>query len=59
MKKLKSTATKEVIVCFNNLGEKKLLKEAALLIFTTFKMALFEIHQRFKGHFFERIARFL
>ena len=59
MKKLKSTATKEVIVCFNNLGEKKLLKVAAFVIFPISMMVFLKIHQRFKGHFFERIARFL
>ena len=32
----------------DNLGEENL---AAFVIFQTFKMVFFEIHQRFKGHF--------
>ena len=34
---------------------KKLLKVAAFVLFPTSLMALFEIHQRFKGHFFNEL----
>ena len=34
---------------------KKLLKVAAFVLFPTSLMALFEIHQWFKGHFFNEL----
>ena len=55
MKILKSTVTEKVIVCFYNLGEENFLKVAAFVIFPTSIMVLFEIHQRFKGHFFNEL----
>ena len=55
MKILKSTVKTKVIVCFNNLGEKKVLKVAAFLIFPTPIMVLFDIYQRFKGHFLNEL----
>ena len=41
---------KKVILCFYNWGEEN-LKLAAFVILPTSMMLLFEIHQRFKGHF--------
>ena len=41
---LKSTVTKKVIVCFNNLGEENFLKVAPFVIFPTSLTVLFEIH---------------
>ena len=52
---LKSTVTKKVIVCFYNLGEQN-FKVAAFIIFPTSIMALFEIHQRFRGHFLNELS---
>ena len=44
---LKSTVTKKVIMGFNNLGEEN---------FLTSIIVLFEIHQRFKGHFLNELC---
>ena len=44
MEILKSTVTKKVIVCFNNLGEENFLKVAPFVIFPTSLIVLFEIH---------------
>ena len=52
---LKSSVTKKVIVCFYNLGEENFLKVAAFVIFRTLVMVLFEIHQRVKGHFLNKL----
>ena len=49
---LKSKATFEQ---FEKLRWGKLLKLAAFRIFLTSVMVLFEIHQRFKGHFFNEV----
>ena len=35
--------------------KRKLLKVAAFVTFPTFKMDLFEIHQKFKGHFLSKL----
>ena len=37
------------------LRRRKLLKVLAFKIFVTFRMVLFGIHQRFKGHFFKKL----
>ena len=55
MKILKGTVTKKVIVCYYNLGEENFLKVAAFVIFPTSVMVLFEIHQRFEGHFLKEL----
>ena len=55
MKIFKSTATEKVIVCFYNLGEENFLNVAAFVIFPTSIMILFEIYQRFKGHFLNEL----
>ena len=44
---LKSNVTKKVIMGFNNLGEEN---------FPTSIMVLFEIHQKFKGHFLNELC---
>ena len=54
-KMLKSTFTKKVIVCFYNFRWWKFLKVAAYVIFPTSIMPLFEIYQRFKGHFLNEL----
>ena len=51
---IKKHSHKKVIVCFFNLGE-ELLKVAAVVIFPTSIMVLFEIYQRFKGHFLNEL----
>ena len=51
MKLLTSTATKKVIVSFYNLGEENITKVGAFVMFPTSIIVLFEIYQRFKGHF--------
>ena len=59
MEILKSTVTKKVIVCFNNLGEwRKLLEVAAFVIFPASIMVFFrtfKIHQGFRGHFLNEL----
>ena len=55
MKILKSTVTKKVILCFNNLGEENAAKVAVFVIFPISIMVLFEIHQRSKGHFLNEL----
>ena len=56
MKKLKSTVTKKVIVCFYNFCEENFWKWQLLyIIFPTSMMVLFEIHQRFKGHLLSKL----
>ena len=52
---LKSTVTKKVIVGLFKLSEKQRLKETAFAIFPTSIIALFENHQRFKGHFLNEL----
>ena len=47
---------KKVIVCFYNLGEENFLKVAASVVFLTSIMVLPEIHQRFKGHFLNKLC---
>ena len=42
-------------MCFFNLGEEKILKVAGFVIFPTSIMVLFEMHQRFKGHFLNEL----
>ena len=54
----KCCSKKKVILCFYNLRE-EVLKVAAFVIFSTSIMVLLGIHQRFKGHSFERIAHYL
>ena len=57
MKILKSTTTKKVTVCFYSLGEEKSKekKKTVSVIFPTSIMDLFEFHQRFKGHFLNKL----
>ena len=55
MKILKNTGTKKVIMYLYNLGEENFLEVAAFVIFPTSIMVLFEIHQRFKGHFLNEL----
>ena len=55
MKILKGTVTKKRIVCFNNFGEENFLKAAAFVIFPTSITVLFEIYQKFKGHFLNEL----
>ena len=55
MEILKSTVTKKVIVWFYNLGEENILNVATSVVFPTPIMVLFEIHQRFKGHFLNEL----
>ena len=55
MKILKSNVTKKVTVCFNISFEENFWKVAAFVVFTTSIMVLFEIHQRFKGHFLKKL----
>ena len=52
---LKSTATKKVIAYFYNFGENK--KVAASVIFpaSIYFFFFFEVHQRFKGHFLNKL----
>ena len=52
---LKSTVTKNVIVCFYNFRWRKFLKVGAYVTFPTSIMPLFEIYQRFKGHFLNKL----
>ena len=52
---LKSTVTKKRNCASFKLKWRKLLKEAAFAIFPTSIIALFEIHQRFKGHFLNEL----
>ena len=58
MKIFKSTVTQNVIVYFYNLVKKTLIV-AVFVIFPTSIMVLFEINQRFKGHFLNERSRFL
>ena len=53
MKTSKSTVTKKVIACFYNLDEEN-FKVAAFVIPTSMTV-LFEIYQRFKGHFLKEL----
>ena len=54
-KMLKSTVTKKVIVCGENFRWRKFLKLATYVILPTSIMPLFEICQRFKGHFLNEL----
>ena len=51
MEVLKSTAIKKIVFITYM---KKILKVAAFVIFPTSIMVLFEIHQRFEGHFLHK-----
>ena len=56
MKKLKSTVIKKVIVCFCHFCEENFGKFQLLyIIFPTFNMVLFEIHQRFKRQLLNKL----
>ena len=54
-KKLKSTVTKKKVIVFLKLWWRKLLKVAAFVTFPLSIMVFFEIHQRFKGHFLNKL----
>ena len=54
MKILKSIVTKKVIMCFYNLGEEN-FKSSSFRNISKFHNGLFEIHQRFKGHFLKEL----
>ena len=57
MKKLKSTVIKKVIVCFCHFSEENFGKYQLLyIIFPTFNMVLFEIHQRFKRQLLNKLS---
>ena len=46
---------KNIIVCFYNLDEEIFKKLQLLQFFQLAIIVLFEIHQRFKGHFFKEL----
>ena len=55
MKIIKKHCHKESNCVFLQLWWRKLLKVAAFVTFPTSPMALFKIHQRFKGHFLDEL----